>query len=253
MRVLGAHQAEDRRSRFTCLLVDGWLALDAGGLTSSLALADQLAIKVTVITHHHWDHIKDLPTLAYNFFNAGRDLKVICQTETFSKIREIFFASGIWPDLTVLPPATPTLRHIPVVAGQEVELEGYRVGFFPSCHKVPTLGLCIEHGGRRVVYTSDTSAGCTEHWLHYDPHLLITEVTLPDRLSESAVRAFHLTPSALEEELRAKILPRLPHLTVAALHRNPFYGDELVQALQAVAARTGCQILTPNEGDEISV
>ncbi len=37
IRVLGAHNTESRTTRYMSLLVDGILALDAGGLTSSLS------------------------------------------------------------------------------------------------------------------------------------------------------------------------------------------------------------------------
>jgi ribonuclease BN (tRNA processing enzyme) len=40
--------------------VDDVLALDAGGLTSSLALSEQLGLKAVLITHRHYDHVKVL-------------------------------------------------------------------------------------------------------------------------------------------------------------------------------------------------
>ena len=39
---LGAHTTETRSTRLSSLLIDDVLALDAGGLTSSLSLAEQL-------------------------------------------------------------------------------------------------------------------------------------------------------------------------------------------------------------------
>jgi ribonuclease BN (tRNA processing enzyme) len=253
IRVLGAHQGEDSNFRFTSLLIDGWLAVDAGALTSTLSLAEQLAIKAVVISHSHWDHVKDLPTLAYNFFNAGRSLQVICQTDTFNTLRELFFTSGIWPDLTTRPSGAPTLAPVPVEPGETLQLEGYDLAFFSSCHKVPTLGVYIEQAGRRMVFTSDTASGCVQRWLDFEPHLLITELTLPDSLSELARQAYHLTPKSLAEELASQVAQRLPGLVVAVIHRNPFFESALLETLQELGSLTGLQVVAPEEGDEIEV
>ncbi len=253
VRVLGAHQGEDRSTRFVGLLVDGWLALDAGALTSTLSFEEQLAIRAVFVSHCHWDHIKDLPTLAYNFLNAGRRLTVLCQGETFQKVREVFFVAGIWPDLTERPAGAPTLIHRQVEPGDEIELEGYRLAFFASCHKVPTLGLCLEHEGRRMVYTSDTAPGCAERWVSFEPHLVVTELTLPDRLEGAAAQALHLTPAGLAGELTERVLLRLPEVAVALVHRNPFFEGELVEAIRAMRARHAARLLALNEGDELEV
>ena len=42
------------------ILVDGKLAIDAGGLTTALTLEEQERIDAMIITHRHFDHIKDL-------------------------------------------------------------------------------------------------------------------------------------------------------------------------------------------------
>ena len=65
IRILGARQGESRDSHFGSLLVDETLALDAGCLTGSLSLAEQLALTAVLVTHHHLDHVKDLATLGH--------------------------------------------------------------------------------------------------------------------------------------------------------------------------------------------
>lgn len=41
-------------------LSDGVIALDAGGLTRSLTFDEQLAVEAVILSHRHFDHIRDL-------------------------------------------------------------------------------------------------------------------------------------------------------------------------------------------------
>ncbi len=72
VRILGAHNTESRQTRMMTVLVDDVIALDAGALTSSLSFRSQLKIKAVLITHPHYDHLRDIPTLAMNFFLRER-------------------------------------------------------------------------------------------------------------------------------------------------------------------------------------
>ncbi len=62
--VLGCHGGELPRCRTTCFLIDEVLALDAGALTASLPLDQLLKVDDIVVSHSHFDHVKDLPLLA---------------------------------------------------------------------------------------------------------------------------------------------------------------------------------------------
>jgi len=66
IQILGAHLAELKGARLTSLLIDGVLVVDAGGLTSALSLPEQKEIDTVLLTHHHFDHTRDLVTLAAN-------------------------------------------------------------------------------------------------------------------------------------------------------------------------------------------
>ncbi len=66
IQILGAHQFESKGARLTSLLIDGTLVIDAGGLTSALSVPEQKKIKTVLFTHHHFDHTRDLVTLAAN-------------------------------------------------------------------------------------------------------------------------------------------------------------------------------------------
>ena len=65
-RSLGAHLAKVKGVRLTSLLIDGVPAVDAGGVTSALSLPEQREIDAVLITHHRFDHTRDLATVAVN-------------------------------------------------------------------------------------------------------------------------------------------------------------------------------------------
>src|SRR5437879_11496882 len=96
VRILGAHQGESRDVRFVAILIDNHLAIDAGGLTSSLTLDEQLAIEALLITHQHYDHIKDLPMLAHNLWET-KSLQIYCTYETRQMLERHIFNDEIWP------------------------------------------------------------------------------------------------------------------------------------------------------------
>ena len=63
VRVLGAHNLETDSTHHTCFLVDGQLAIDAGSIASTLARDEQLLVRHVLLTHLHFDHTRDIPTL----------------------------------------------------------------------------------------------------------------------------------------------------------------------------------------------
>ena len=83
IKVLGAHNTESRSTRFMNLLVDNVLALDAGGITSSLSFRDQMRIKAVLLTHGHYDHIRDIPSLAMNFYLRKKKPQLLETMEKF--------------------------------------------------------------------------------------------------------------------------------------------------------------------------
>ena len=76
IRVLGAHNCERQNFRMISLLVDGVLAIDAGALTSGLSLEEQKRIKALLLTHQHYDHVRDVPALAMSLFLGGATTRI---------------------------------------------------------------------------------------------------------------------------------------------------------------------------------
>src|SRR5256885_12155644 len=103
LKVLGAYGASDAEHNLTGYLIDDWLAVDAGTLTSKLSLAQQARIQAVFVTHSHADHIRDLPHLIHNRFsqNSGT-LTVFAAREVMDLLQKNVFHGMVWPDFSVL-------------------------------------------------------------------------------------------------------------------------------------------------------
>ncbi len=86
--LLGAHNCESQNTKLLSLLIDDILVVDAGGLTSSLSFAGQQKLKAVLLTHQHYDHIRDVPPLAMNFYllSRGKGIKWVPR-----KIKDFFW------------------------------------------------------------------------------------------------------------------------------------------------------------------
>src|SRR5438045_7364875 len=98
VRILGAHQGESLELRYMSILIDGRLAIDAGGLTTTLSLEEQDAIEAVLITHRHFDHIKDLPMFAHNLWES-KDINIYCTQDTRQMLERHIFNDEVWPSM----------------------------------------------------------------------------------------------------------------------------------------------------------
>lgn len=252
IRVLGAHNRESATTRPLCLLVDGRLAVDAGALSARLTLEEQATVGAILITHHHLDHIKDLPMIAFNALGK-RAIDVYTSPESRDAINATILNPEIWLPLFDFPPDAPTLRFHAVCAYAPFEALDYRITPVPSHHKKNPHGFMVEGGGRSFLYTSDTGAGLAEAMRDLRPDLLITEVTLPNAMAELAVEAQHLTPRFLQTEIEA--LKRrggpLPRLLV--VHVDPRHEATIRREIDEVAQATGAVIDLAQEEQRLRV
>ncbi len=233
--ILGAHQGESAESRFTSILINDDLVIDAGGLTSMLSLEAQFKLRHLLITHQHYDHIKDLGSLGFLLMFHGQ-INVYCTNELKEIVRNTILNHAIWLDFFTWPTQeNPTYRHLPIEPLRPVQIDSYTFRAIPSNHVVPTVGYEIKDtDGVTVYYTADNGPGCHHHWLHTSPDLLITEVTYGNSEAELAKLVGHLCPSQLQNELeqfRASHggLPR-----VIVLHVNPHHANAVRNELAEV-------------------
>ena len=104
LHVLGCHGGELPKYKTTCFLIDEILALDAGALTGTLSLEKLLRVDHILISHSHFDHVKDLPLLADLMVGRrDRPIRVHASRECSRTLRENMFNDFLWPDFTRIP------------------------------------------------------------------------------------------------------------------------------------------------------
>lgn len=249
LEILGAHNCESRDTKLVSLLIDQTIAMDAGGLTSSLSFSAQQRIKAILITHHHFDHIRDLATFGMNAYFSG-PINVYALDSVLSVISTHLLNEVLYPDFRQKPlPEKPSLKFCPLEPNKEVSIEGYRVLPIPVHHNVPTLGYQVTDQNRKsIFYTGDTGSGCASCWEMVSPQLLITEVTMPNKFEFVAQASGHLSPRLLKEELLdfKRIRGYLP--SVITVHMSPQFEGELREEVAQVAGELETKITLGYEG-----
>jgi len=141
LKVLGAYGASDAEHNLTGYLLDDWLAVDAGTLTSKLSFAQQARVSAVFISHSHADHTRDLPHLIHNRFSqnapplvvfAARDVLDLLMRDTFNGV--------VWPDFSTLKSpitgeileANAVLDKDPGIVNQSPYGDGWIVRMKPS-------------------------------------------------------------------------------------------------------------------------
>jgi phosphoribosyl 1,2-cyclic phosphodiesterase len=243
IQILGAHQLELKGARLTSLLIDGILAIDAGGLTSALSLPEQKKIKTVLLTHHHFDHTRDLVTLAANaaYYWQGQ-VAVYALRYTLDIVTTCLLDGKIYSNFLEYPSKEkPTLILEAIEPYSRKTIAGYDVLAVPVKHSVPTVGYQITSSdGKSLFYTSDTTVGISNHWQHISPQLLIAEVIGPNKYGDWLKQAGHLSAELLKEELTQfrQLKGYLPRIIVIHIG-NPFeqeIKEEVAQVAQELDA-----------------
>jgi ribonuclease BN (tRNA processing enzyme) len=254
VRFLGAHNCERQSQKLVSLLIDDVLAIDAGAITSSLSLEGQRKIRAVLLTHQHYDHVRDIPVLGMSLFMGGAATRIYSIPPALDVLAKHFLSDEIYTDFRRKPEESPTLKFTVLELNNAVEIEGYSVLPVSVRHGVPAVGYQVTSSdGKSVFYTGDTGPGLADCWRQASPQLLIIEVTSSDKYAEWAGESGHLAPVLLKQELESfkKVNGYLPR--VAAVHMNPDLEEEIAAELAAVAKELDCSITVAKEGMEINI
>ena len=238
IQILGAHLAELKGARLTSLLIDGALVVDAGGLTSALSLPEQKKIKTVLLTHHHFDHTRDLVTLAANAgYYWRRQLVVYALRYTLDIVTNCLLDGKIYTNFLEYPSKEKqTLILEAIEPYSRKTIAGYDVLAVPVKHSVPAVGYQITSSdGKSLFYTGDTTVGISDCWQHVSPQLLITEVAGPNKYGDWLKKAGHLCAGFLREELIQfrRLKGYLPRIIV--IHIGNPYEQEIKEEVAQVA------------------
>lgn len=243
LRVLGAHNLESRDTRMESHLIDGRLALDAGGLTRSLSFGEQERIRAVILSHRHFDHVRDLLPLGMAFRDVEETVGVYAIPDTIDFVGRKLLDGSLYPNF--VNPATghdPSYILNPVEFYSEFGVLDYTVKAVPVPHAVPAAGYLISSGDVSLFYTGDAGEGVEAAWEHVRPDVLLSECTFGNDGARSAARAGHLTPATLENALVAfrERWSRLPRVIISHISPpwEPMVRDEMV----GVGERLGIHI-----------
>lgn len=251
LRVLGCSGGELPRHKTTCFLLDGRLALDAGALTASLTLEELLRVDDIVLTHSHFDHVKDVPLLADLVVGRRRrPVRVHASTECARTLKESVFNDELWPDFTRIPDARrPVMEIVPFSPTRPFKVGRYAFRPTPVHHPVESVGFVVSDGRSEFAISGDTGP-TVAFWKKVNAAkrlgALLVELSFPNDLQGLADVSGHLTPNTLATELAKLDRNGTP---VLLYHLKPAYAAQLRREVAALKL-PGVRILAV--GDELS-
>ncbi len=254
IRVLGAHNIESSNAGFSSYLIDGVLAVDAGNLSSSLAFEEQQKIKAILLTHPHYDHLRDIPAIGMSMYMMKKTFDIFAPVPVRDVLMSNLINGNVYPDFTQRPEKDPTIRMHVIEPGKKETAAGYEVLAVSVVHAVPAVGYQITSpGGKNVFFTSDTGPGLADTWRQVKPDVLFTELTLMNKEDELARKAGHLTPALLQTELESfkSIHNYLPEVVLT--HLDPFTEKVIKTEIIAVEKALNIKITFSREGMKIKV
>ena len=254
IQVLGAHNCESKNTKLVTLLIDDVLALDAGGLTSSLSFEAQLSLKAILLTHQHYDHIRDVPAIAMNALFHETTIDVYSIQDVRDALAAHCADGKIYPNFLKWPEENPAIKFTVMQPNNAEQIDGYGILPVSVNHSTPAVGYQVTSpDGKVLFYTGDSGPGLKECWQQVTPQLLIIEVTASNRYEEFARNAEHLTPGLLQQELQSfhQLKGYLP--PVITVHMNPIQEEEIKTEIAAVAESLNSPITLAYEGMVLGV
>ena len=256
IRILGCHGSDavlqhstgPHRCSTCSFLINGTLLLDAGTVASRLSLSEQKQIRHILLSHLHFDHIKELPTLADNLSEeTNAPIVVAGIPEVIHGLQRHIFNTDVYPDFFSIPtPERPTLTSSYLKPGNMYSFSGVDITPILVNHTVPTTGFIVQDRSSAFVHSGDTySTDELWHEAKHIPHLktVFIECSFPNSMIELARMSKHLTPDLLAQEFRK--LDR-NDISVYAYHLKPAYESQILSELRELHI-PGLQVLEEDQ------
>jgi len=254
IRILGAHNIETNKTGHVCILIDNVLAVDAGSLTNNLSITEQQNLKAVLLTHHHYDHVRDVPALGMNFFLFDKTIELYATNSVYKALSAHLLNDSVYPNFIEKPQKKPSIHFNTIEPGRTSMIAGYEVLPVPVSHAVPTIGCQItSRDGKKIFISSDTGPGLDDCWKQISPEILIIETTLLNENEGFAYQSGHLTAALLQKELISfqKIKGYLPRVVLT--HMNPLIEKEIKAEISKVEKALNIEIEFGYEGMRINI
>jgi Cft2 family RNA processing exonuclease len=233
---------ESRDTRMESHLIDDVLALDAGGLTRALTFDEQKGIRAIILSHRHFDHVKDLLPLGIAIRTSGVTVDIYAIQDTADFVMSKLLDGSLFPDFMAFPSVeNPVFRMNVVEFNKEFKVLDYTAVAVPVPHMVPAAGFQISSSDTKLFYTGDTGRGVADIWPDISPDVLLTEVTFGNEMEGTADHVGHLTPALLREALDKfeKHHNYIPRVIIS--HMNPPWEENIRQELKEITKETGVE------------
>jgi ribonuclease BN (tRNA processing enzyme) len=255
IKVLGCYGNNLLDKKTTSLVINKTIAIDAGAITSSLALNEQIILDHILITHSHLDHIKDLAFLGDNVINR-RDtpIKLYGEANTLKAISNHYFNNIIWPDFTKIPDEkNPVFEYREIKANDKIKINGLEIKAVKTKHTVPSVSYFIRDYKNTVCHITDTGLS-KEIWKEVNKEenlkAIFIEASFPSEMKDLATASKHLTPYDLIEEL-GKVNIREKEIDVYVYHLKPLYLAKLEHEITKLSKK-GFNIMLMKQGEIIN-
>lgn len=250
VRVLGAHNLETDSTRHTCFLIDGVLTIDAGSLVSTLARDEQIALRHVLLTHLHFDHTRDIPTLGLQTLDEASLIDVYSLGVTLESVRAHLMDTVVYPDLSQPLNETPAaFRFVPINDADTFTIGDYTVKPIPVLHPVPTVGYIVRSGGECIAYTGDTGGGLLPFMQdELSPSTLYVDLTYPNELEWRAEIAGHLTPNRLKAQIQQAVAASVTMPKIVPVHMSQQHQKVIMKELALVERELGIDLEPGFEG-----
>jgi len=254
IRFLGTYNSQSRKTKFVTIIIDDILALDAGCLSSELTLLEQQNIKAILLTHGHYDHIKDIPSFAFNTTN--KTTMIYGNDEALEILSTHLIDGLIYPNFTKKNHyfKKPSLKFFILEPFKKVEILNYKVTPVNVNHTVSSLGYeIISNNGKSIFFSGDTGPGLSDIWRNINPQVLILDLTFPNKMEETAIDSKHLCPKLLKEELLEfyKIKDYFPEVFI--IHLYPKYESQILKEINDLSKNMDIKININCQGKIINI
>ncbi|MDH3932376.1 MAG: 3',5'-cyclic-nucleotide phosphodiesterase, partial [Chromatiales bacterium] len=207
VRILGCSGGIAAGLRTTAILIDDDILIDAGTGVGDLTLGELRCVERLFLTHSHLDHTVGLPLFVDAVFETfrRRPLEIYAHPATIAALQSHLFNDVMWPDFSRIPSVeAAAIKYRPIESGAVVDCGGRVVRAVDVKHAVPTLGYCVEAGDKVLAFSGDTTTNRTL-WpvlnAYPDVHVLVIEVSFPNRQHELAEQSGHYCPRTLASDL----------------------------------------------------
>ncbi|MFC2013644.1 MBL fold metallo-hydrolase [Chloroflexota bacterium] len=157
IQVLGAHNCESQNSKLVSLLIDDTLAMDASALTSSLSLEAQQKLKAILLTHLHYDHVRDIPAIAMNLFLNSSNINIYTTPSVYDALSTHLLNDKIYPNFFERPKGNPTLKFVAIEPHKTEQIEGYGILAIPVNHSGHAFGYQVTSPESKPVFYTGMS------------------------------------------------------------------------------------------------